>query len=256
MGPKKLSSAALDYLFNSGELCVAEKRGTQKYFDLANRLLEDAARLDGQNADKLTKEQTESEFLEWYTERRVQSVGLAWNKPGGAWQGHFLSDNETRTATLRTLVEQNRIEEIHVDGIDEPLYAPKDFPSHSSYLEQTPPLPCARFIAPLDNMLWDRQFAEVLFGFSYRWEVYTPAAKRKFGYYVSPVLYDGRFVARFEPEPVRTAKMLAIKNWWWEQNITPNNDMLEAIHAEFSRFAQFLGVKPAADIMQKVQETQ
>ena len=63
----------------------------------------------------------------------------------------------------------------------------------------------ARFIAPLDNLLWDRKMLEMLFGFSYRWEVYTPVAKRKFGYYVLPVLYNDRFVARFEAEPVREA---------------------------------------------------
>ena len=77
-GHKKLSSAALDYLYNSGELCVADKRGTQKYFDLTERVL---GRINFQYDENMTIE----EFLEWYIERRIQCVGFIWNKTGGAW---------------------------------------------------------------------------------------------------------------------------------------------------------------------------
>ena len=100
----------------------------------------------------------------------------------------------------------------------------------------------ARFIAPLDNIMWDRQMIEKLFGFIYRWEVYTPIAKRKFGYYVLPVLYNGRFIARFEAESVRQAGEFAIKNCWWESEVDPDNDMIEIIIKEMIRFAEFLQV--------------
>ena len=119
-GHKKLSSAALDYLFNSGELCVAGKHGTQKYFDLTQRVIPNE---NLQWDDNMTME----EFLEWYVERRIQSVGFIWNKPGGAWQGHFLSDNGLRTATLQTLVEKGRLVQIKVEGIKEIFYASRDF---------------------------------------------------------------------------------------------------------------------------------
>lgn len=101
-GHKKLSSAALDYLFNSGELCVVDKRGTQKYFDLTERVFE--------NKDFYGNlDMTIEEFLEWYIERRIQSVGFLWNKSGGAWQGHFLSENETRSSILQTLLEKIKL---------------------------------------------------------------------------------------------------------------------------------------------------
>ncbi len=60
--------------------------------------------------------------MEWYVERRIQSVGFLWNKSGGAWQGRFLSENELRSSTLQTLVEKKRIEEIQTEGIKEPFY--------------------------------------------------------------------------------------------------------------------------------------
>ncbi len=84
-----------------------------------------------------------------------------------------------------------------------------------------------------------------LFGFSYRWEVYTPVAKRKFGYYVLPVLYNDRFVARFEAEPVREAGAFVVRNWWWEPQVVPNDEMRETIAKEMARFAAFLQVENA-----------
>lgn len=241
-GHKKLSSAALDYLFNKGELCVAEKRGSQKYFDLTERVLKSE---DLQCDENMTLE----EFLEWYAERRIQSVGFLWNKSGGGWQGHFLSENEIRSSTLRTLLEKNKIDEMRIEGIKEPFYVSKNFWKH---VNRQSPSDYARFVAPLDNILWDRKMTETLFDFEYRWEVYTPAAKRKFGYYVLPVLYNGRFVARFEAEPVREAKVFAVKNWWWEAGIEPDENMIETIAQEMTRFAEFLQVDNAKENIGKL----
>ncbi|MDE5910676.1 MAG: winged helix DNA-binding domain-containing protein [Lachnospiraceae bacterium] len=136
-GPKKLSSAALDYLFNSGELSVADKRGTQKYFDLTERVLEEADL-------HCSQDMTIEEFLEWYIERRIQSVGLLWNKSGGAWQGHFVSENEIRSSTLQTLIGKDRIDAIQIEGIPETFYVPKDI---QTYMKYQVPQSYARFIA-------------------------------------------------------------------------------------------------------------
>lgn len=231
-GHKKLSSAALDYLFNKGELCVADKRGTQKYFDLTERVL------DGKDF-QCDQNMTIENFLEWYIERRIQSIGFLWNKSGGGWQGRFLSENETRSAILQSLLEKNKINEIQVEGIKESFYISKNFQEYMKYQTSNS---YVRFIAPLDNMIWDRKMSEVLFDFTYSWEVYTPVAKRKFGYYVLPVLYNGQFIARFEAEPVREAGEFVIKNWWWEPEIKPNDDMKESIVKEMVRFAEFLQI--------------
>lgn len=229
-GHKKLSSAALDYLFNSGDLCVVDKRGTQKYFDLTERVFES-------NNFQCDQNMTIEEFLEWYIERRIQSVGFIWNKSGGAWQGHFLNENEVRSSVLQTLIEKNRIEEVQVSGIKESFYTSKKFQKYMKYQTSNS---YVRFIAPLDNIMWDRKMLDKIFDFTYRWEVYTPVSKRKFGYYVLPVLYNGQFVARFEAESIRQAGEFVIKNWWWEPEIEPTGDMIEIIAKEMMRFAEFL----------------
>ncbi len=229
-GHKKLSSAALDYLFNTGILTVTDKRGTQKYFDLTERVI-------ASENPFCDLHMTVEEFLEWYVERRIQSVGFLWNKSGGAWQGRFLSENELRSSTLQTLIEKNKIEEIRIEGIKEPFYISKQF---KKYMENPAARSYVRFIAPLDNIMWDRQMLEILFGFTYRWEVYTPVEKRKYGYYVLPVLYNGQFIARFEAEPIHKAGEFMIKNWWWEPKVEPNDKMREMVANEITRFTEFL----------------
>ena len=229
-GHKKLSSAALDYLFNTGILTVTDKRGTQKYFDLTERVI-------ASENPFCDLHMTVEEFLEWYVERRIQSVGFLWNKSGGAWQGRFLSENELRSSTLQTLIEKNKIEEIRIEGVKEPFYISKKF---KKYMENPAARSYVRFIAPLDNIMWDRQMLEILFGFTYRWEVYTPVEKRKYGYYVLPVLYNGQFIARFEAEPIHKAGEFMIKNWWWEPKVEPNGKMREMVANEITRFTEFL----------------
>jgi len=102
------------------------------------------------------------------------------------------------------------------------------------------PAPCppdnpVRFIAPLDNMIWDRDMIPKLFGFTYTWEVYVPAAKRKYGYYVIPVLCGNRFIARFEPEKSDTH--VRIKNWWWENGADATVDTIDLVMREMKRLA-------------------
>lgn len=94
-------------------------QGMQKYFDLTERVI------DSENLS-CDPDMTVEEFLEWYVERRIQSVGFLWNKSGGAWQERFLSENELRSSTLRPLIEKNRIEEIQIEGIKGPFIFQKN----------------------------------------------------------------------------------------------------------------------------------
>ncbi|MBN2565263.1 MAG: winged helix DNA-binding domain-containing protein, partial [Candidatus Eisenbacteria bacterium] len=96
-------------------------------------------------------------------------------------------------------------------------------------------------LAPLDNLLWDRGMVQAIFGFTYTWEVYLPAARRKYGYYVLPVLYDDRLVARFEPESCRDGDPLRIRRWWWEEGIGVTRRMRSAAERALKRLAASLG---------------
>jgi uncharacterized protein YcaQ len=83
------------------------------------------------------------------------------------------------------------------------------------------PKPGCSFIAPLDPLMWDRGVLEPLYDFEYRWEVYTPAAKRRWGYYVLPILFGDRLVGRIEPRIDRTAKAVRILGLTWQPGFDP-----------------------------------
>jgi uncharacterized protein YcaQ len=99
----------------------------------------------------------------------------------------------------------------------------------------------AAIIAPLDNLMWDRELINALFGFNYRWEVYKPVKDREYGYYVLPVLYGDRFIARFEPGRDKKNDSLLIKNWWWEKDIDVTQDIQDALKDCLIDFIDYLG---------------
>jgi uncharacterized protein YcaQ len=84
--------------------------------------------------------------------------------------------------------------------------------------------PGVAFLAPLDPFCWDRDLLRRLFDFDYIWEVYVPAAKRRWGYYVLPILYGDRLVGRIEPRIERRAGTLRIAGLWWEDGFDPLDD--------------------------------
>lgn len=135
------------------------------------------------------------------------------------------------------LYKKGEIQRFYVLGINVPFYIAKE---DEKFLELKEKKKKVKFLAPLDNMLWDRNMIAKIFDFEYRWEVYTPVAKRKYGYYVLPVIYGNQFIARFEAEKVISNAPFKIRNWWWEPGIKTTNEMLDAINIAIGEFAEYL----------------
>lgn len=110
------------------------------------------------------------------------------------------------------------------------------------FAEEAPAPKGVRILAPLDNLLWDRRMISEIFGFDYHWEVYVPKEKRKYGYYVLPVMDGDRFIARFEPEAFRGGR-LKIRAWWWEDGVKPTPALLRRVDACFAGFCAYLGAE-------------
>lgn len=232
-GHRKLSGAAMDYMFNRGELGIYGKKNTQKIYDLIENLL------PSQLIDFPDPFKNDRDFYKWYFKRRIGSLGLIWGCNGGGWLGHFLSDKTLRNSILTELVKEKSITTVSVEGIDETFYIrTEDTKFLNSVQEKNEPT--MRFLAPLDNLLWDRAMIKKIFGFEYSWEVYVPKEKRKYGYYVLPVLYGDQLVARFEPEKHRGNKPLEIKNWWWEEGITVTEAMKLSVEKSLKMFCEYL----------------
>jgi len=236
--PTRLARAALESMYAWGELIVHHKVHTRKVYDFASRRLPEAL-LSAPDPNA-----TEEQYHDWHVCRRIGSVGLMWNRSGGAWLGNRDVKSKERRAALARLLQQERIVQVRVEGFKPPFYVRReDEPRLREILDaRTPaPAPQVAFLAPLDNLIWDRRLVEELFGFSYAWEVYKPAAEREYGYYVLPVLYGDRFVARFEPAFDKETRALSIEGWWWEADVRPDDAIQAALVEGIQRFMRYLG---------------
>ena len=95
------------------------------------------------------------------------------------------------------------------------------------------------FIAPLDPLLWDKALIHTLWDFQYSWEIYTPAAKRKYGYYTLPILYGERFVGRIEAVPDRKKGILSVRGLWLEPGIRQTKRLNSALDKTIMNFGKF-----------------
>ena len=231
-GHRQISGAAMDYLCATGELGIYKKKNAQKiYYPIDGLLSKKILR----TTDPFSKN---DEFLEWYFLRRIGSMGAYWSRNGPGWLGYYLSDSCLRQKTLKFLEEKKLIIPLDIPEINETFYMRrKDLPvlNKKEQYDET-----VRILAPLDNMLWDRLLLQKVFDFEYTWEVYIPETKRKYGYYVLPVLYRNSFIARFEPLKYEKGQSFGIKKWWWKPGLKVNAKIKEAVKKGLDNFARYL----------------
>ena len=99
--------------------------------------------------------------------------------------------------------------------------------------------PRLEFLSPLDPMLWDRKLVEALWDYHYKWEIYTPADQRKFGYFVLPVLWGDRLVGRIEAAAERRTGTLVVKHIWYEDGVRRTKKLAAAVEGAVRRLAKF-----------------
>jgi uncharacterized protein YcaQ len=240
-GPTRLPRATLEILHVMGEVTIHHRVGTRRFFDLTEKLL--PADLLAVPAPNPTVE----EYQNWHVLRRV---GLAKTGAGEYWYGILDVKTEARQAALARLVERGDLVAAAVEGVPNRTFFIRtaDLPTLQAAQTRPPAGPRARqeaepqaaILGVLDNIMWDRDLLRLVFDFDYVWEVYKPVAQRKYGYYVLPVIYGDRFVARFDPAFDKKTRELTIAKWWWEEGIQPDEAMQAAIVDCFREFMRYL----------------
>jgi uncharacterized protein len=226
--PTNQVRAVLEALGEAGILGLSRRDGNRRVYDLIERLF--PAGLLGRH--EVERDQRRHKLLS-----RYRAHGLL-GRSGSAelWYGTApvrapVSDPAaiTRPALLDELLEAGSLTPLTIDGVRGERYL---VTSELSILEAvTRDDPDGRyiggsetgvaFLAPLDPFVWDRDFLRSLFDFDYVWEVYVPEKKRRWGYYVLPVLWGDRLVGRIEPRIDRKADTLRILGLWWEPGFDP-----------------------------------
>ncbi|MCM3135756.1 winged helix DNA-binding domain-containing protein [Paenibacillus polysaccharolyticus] len=229
-----VSRSVLEQMYSTGELVIHHKKGTRKYYDLAEKHIQ---------SDLLHAPEpllNELDHHKWRVSRRIGAVGLLWNRASDAWLNIWGLKTEQRNRAFHELLLEDRIIAVEVEQLKERLYCrTEDLPMIEHILQNPELQERCELIAPLDNLMWDRKLIYALFEFDYKWEIYTPALKRKFGYYVLPLLYGDRFIGRAEIIVERKSGRLVVKHVWYEKDMQPTEELVAVVKECFERFAIF-----------------
>ncbi|MFK7859515.1 MAG: winged helix-turn-helix domain-containing protein [Granulosicoccus sp.] len=233
--PHKL---ALDYLWLKGDLCVSHRQGFIKYYDLASRLIP---------TDVLTTSYSEKEQIDFLCSAALQRLGFATaNEIQRFYDAcdldevkHWIKQNTSRVCEV--MVETH-------EGAVLQRYAPASIATTLEALQE----PCRRMriICPFDPIVRDRTRLQQLFGMQYRIEIYTPAAKRQYGYYVYPVLEADKIVARVDLKANRKTDTLDVLAWWLEPGEQNSATRLKRLRSELNRLARLADVNNVSDVPQ------
>lgn len=226
-GSSNIGNICLNHLWTEGLLGISEKKNTSKKFDLIERVYKESKmHCPYQDIDS---------FMEWYIKRRIQEVGAIRKKRNTAWLGCYLWNDTSRNKTIETLLKKREIVEVKVKELqNETFYVlPESLSFFTPYLGKE-----LRLLAPLDNLIWDREMVKLVFDFEYSWEVYIPPNKRKYGYYVLPILYKNKLVGRVEPKWEN--KEVVFKNIWLQEGFKETALFKKKLESERIRLTNFL----------------
>ena len=228
-GPAK---AALEYLWWTGKLSVARRQNFQKVYDLTERVIPERWRRDPPDRDA---------HVEWACASALDRLGIATHGEIAAFWA------AVSPAEARAWVGANghRLQTVLVA----PAGGGKPRPSLAwrcleGLLADLPAPPSRlRFLSPFDPVVRDRKRTLRLFGFDYRFEAFVPKPRRRYGYYVLPLLEGDRMAGRACMKFHRDRGCLAVNNLWWEPGVRAGKGRLDAFRSELDRLRRFLGAE-------------
>ncbi|KFE57026.1 winged helix-turn-helix domain-containing protein [Pseudomonas syringae] len=214
---------ALEWLFAAGELTVAGRRGFERLYDLPERVLPDAVL----NHPDLHEDHAQRGLLL----HAATALGVGTEKD---LRDYFRQDPLPSRKALAELVEEGALEIVRVQGWRQPAFRLPD--------SKVPrKVEASALLSPFDSMVWERSRTERLFDFRYRLEIYTPAHKRVYGYYVLPFLHNERIAARVDLRAERAMGRLAVHAVHEEQSGLDEEGM-QALARNLRQLAGWLGL--------------
>lgn len=223
--PHKL---ALDYMWYTGELATCHRINFTKYYDIAERVF--PANLHEQNV-------ADEEQIDWLCMSALERLGVGTLREiQEFWDA--VSAKEVKAWSERAASSLFSVEIQSADGSWTSAFAPCDIEGHLSELKA--PTSRLRILNPFDPAVRNRKRLSRLFGFDYRVEMFVPASKRVWGYYVYPLLEGSRFVGRIEVKADRKSSVLNILNVWLEAGIKWTPQRANKLDAELARLAKLV----------------
>lgn len=236
--PTNVARAVLETYAVGGVLGLSRRDGNRRYYDLIERLFP---------AELLSHEVPVRDQILHKLLSRFRAHGLLgtggqaelWFGTGPVNPDPKQPDQPSRTELREQLVSEGVLVPVEVEGLRGPRFVLRE---ELELLEEPPePPPSVAFLAPLDPLMWDRALLKPLFGFEYIWEVYVPQHKRRWGYYVLPILFRDRLVGRIEPRIERASGRVQVLGLWWEEGFAPRraDGFVDAMRAALRAYLRF-----------------
>lgn len=231
-GEKKMWSRpphkkALDYMWMTGQLATCFRDGFTKYYNLPERVFPDELR---------NRSMSEGEELDFLMEAAVDRIAVGTQ---GEIQKFWETTSAKETKEWLETADLIPVEVENADGSKTTSFGTPDLEDRLAQLEA--PTSRLRILNPFDPAVRDRDRLERLFGFNYRNEMFVPAAKRIWGYYVFPILEGDRFVGRIEAKADRKNGTLNVINFWSEERVKWTKPRQSKLEAELNRLGRFVG---------------
>ena len=230
--------AALEYLWRTGQLCIAARDGFQKVYDLTERVIPQSQR------DEPVP--SHDEFVDWACGSALERLGFGSAKDVAAFWD-LVSLNEAKDWLERQ--PPGRVARVAVSPVQRNapaklLYARADIEDVLAGLGKPPAR--LRILSPFDPVIRDRDRLSWLFGFDYRIEIYVPEAKRKYGYYIFPMLDGDRLIGRIDMRALRSEDRLHVQRFWLERGVRWSASRKCRLDKELMRQARLCGVSSVA----------
>nr|MBN2276195.1 YcaQ family DNA glycosylase [candidate division Zixibacteria bacterium] len=221
------AKTALEMLFWRGELMITERRNFSRIYDLTERVLPEQVDTRVPETDELGR------FL---VRRALDAFGVA--RLEEICDHLHAAPRETIAQALKQLLDSGEVTGVQIAEDQKVTYY-----AHTEYLERSGRLrkskPRLHILSPFDNLIIQRHRTNRLFGFDYSLECYLPAHKRKYGYFVLPILWNENLVARLDVKADRKNQRLILNSLQFEPSFKSFNEMLPALVEKLRRFAAF-----------------
>jgi len=238
--PANVVRELLEAFTATGVLGLARRDGNRRYYDVLERLLPG----DVVARKVPLREQLRHKLLSRYRAHGLLGIGGGGDIFGGlgpAKPHPERPDHPGRTALREELIEDGELVPVAVEGVRGKRFVLRD---ETELLKAPPePAPTVAFLPPFDPLVWDRSLLGSLFGFDYVWELFVPPAKRRWGWYVLPILFRDRLVGRMEPRIDRIEGRVRVLDIWWEDgfDLRSVDGFVHAMRDALTAYLRFAG---------------
>jgi uncharacterized protein YcaQ len=228
----KPEKRALEHLFAAGELMISHRENFQRVYDLRERVLAGALPTW---EDAFAP--TEQEVRRALALKAVRALGVAVVR----WVPDYFRTPKRGTAPLlEELADEGSLLRAEIE--DEPAYVhPENAKVAEKILSGRTRSSVTTLLSPFDPVVWDRDRASELFGFDYKIEVYTPAAKRRYGYYSLPILHEGDLVGRLDAKAHRKEGLFEVKAVHLEPDVAASERLVSSVAGALQECAGWHG---------------